>query len=148
MNVAGEDNAWLVYLAAFIALLSLVLVGFKLLGSGGRGSRDVILLVGPCGAGKTALFHRLRDGPTKLTTVTSMKETMEKITLFDDENVNIHLCDFPGHDRMRSQVGQFFPIAKKIVFVVDATSDALLIRKAAEFLYDIFTHPKINDAGV
>jgi signal recognition particle receptor subunit beta len=34
----------------------------------------------------------------------------------------------------------------KIIFVVDASDQrAGTLRKAAEYLHDIFTHPKIND---
>ncbi|OQR97523.1 hypothetical protein ACHHYP_10754 [Achlya hypogyna] len=153
MDFLPDDASFAMYGAAAGAALVLFFVLLKLCsgGSGIRSSkRDIVLLVGPCGAGKTALFHRLRDGPTKVTTVTSMKETMEKFPLFDEENATFNICDFPGHERMRSQAGQFYPIAKKIIFVVDSTTanDAGHIRKAAEFLYDIFTHPKVNDAGV
>ncbi|KDO34706.1 hypothetical protein SPRG_00769 [Saprolegnia parasitica CBS 223.65] len=153
MDFITEDTSFAAYGAAAAAILILLFVLLKLCGGGaglGGSGRDVVLLVGPCGAGKTALFHRLRNGPTKVETVTSMKETMETFPLFDEENATISICDFPGHERMRSTATQFYPIAKKIIFVVDATTanDASHIRKAAEFLYDIFTHPKINDAGV
>ncbi|CAK4406921.1 unnamed protein product [Aphanomyces euteiches] len=153
--MSGEDeerSLYAVYAVAGVVLLLLVAFIIKLAasGSGPRGKRDVILLLGPCGSGKTALFHRLRDGAVSVETVTSMKETMETFPLHDEETANVSVLDFPGHERLRSQAPQFYPIAKKIVFIVDATtvSDPLQVRKAAEFLFDIFTHPKLNDNGI
>ncbi|RHY30306.1 hypothetical protein DYB32_004428 [Aphanomyces invadans] len=63
-----------------------------------------------------------------------MKETLETFPLFDEEAATVSVLDFPGHERLRSQVSQFYPIAKKLVFVVDATTvgDAAQVRKAAE----------------
>ncbi|ETV73156.1 hypothetical protein H257_11974 [Aphanomyces astaci] len=147
-----ERNLYVVYVVAGAVLVLLLAFIIKLAasGSGPGGKRDVILLLGPCGGGKTALFHRLRDGPTKVDTVTSMKETLETFPLFDEDAATVSVLDFPGHERLRSQVSQFYPIAKKLVFVVDATTigDAAQVRKAAEFLYDIFVHPKLHDNGI
>lgn len=43
----------------------------KLLVGGSKG--NVVLLVGPCDAGKTTLFHQLAEGSTHLGTVASMQ---------------------------------------------------------------------------
>ena len=43
----------------------------QLLGGSRRG--NLVLLVGPCDAGKTTLFHQLTDGSTHLGTVASMQ---------------------------------------------------------------------------
>jgi signal recognition particle receptor subunit beta len=135
----NDYNLNVIYGLAFGFFVLLIVFIFKIAvySSGiGSGKRDVILLIGPCGGGKTALFHRLRNGrDLQIDTVTSMKETLETFPLYDEEATKVTVCDFPGHERLRSQATQFYPIAKKIVFVVDSTicMDTLQLRKAAEY---------------
>eukprot|EP00270_Netrium_digitus_P002861 TRINITY_DN13227_c0_g1_i8.p1 TRINITY_DN13227_c0_g1~~TRINITY_DN13227_c0_g1_i8.p1 ORF type:complete len:134 (+),score=18.56 TRINITY_DN13227_c0_g1_i8:54-455(+) len=66
LGLAVAISALLVVLAALFTFLA---VSFALRGS----KRDAIVLLGPCGAGKTALYFQLRDGSTHEGTVSSME---------------------------------------------------------------------------
>jgi hypothetical protein len=70
--------------------------------------KKMTLLLGARGAGKTALFHQLRDGRF-VDTVTSMEELEGKFAVhpnFNTINFGAHLTviDYPGHERLRSYV--------------------------------------------
>ncbi|RLN20763.1 hypothetical protein BBJ28_00012715 [Nothophytophthora sp. Chile5] len=106
------------------------------------------LLLGPRHAGKTQFFHAIRDGEY-VDTVSSMKEQTFRFMVHPKYNpakfdAELTVVDYPGHERLRSRVPDFYPVAGCIVFFVDA-SDAPSFRKAAEFLYDIFANKKVND---
>ena len=57
----------------------------KLWASGPKG--NAVLLVGPCDAGKTTLFHQLRDGSTHAGTVASMQENVADGVLASEQVV-------------------------------------------------------------
>ena len=64
-----------------------------------------VLLLGPCNAGKTVMFHKLTAG-TFPDTVTSMKEATRSGNLYSEEGdasvrKPVTLIDFPGHQRLR-----------------------------------------------
>ncbi|KAH7488279.1 hypothetical protein PRIC1_007605 [Phytophthora ramorum] len=110
--------------------------------------RKMALLLGPRHAGKTSFFHLIRDGQ-HADTVSSMKEQTFRFMVHpkynpDKFDAELTVVDYPGHERLRSRVGDFFPVAGCIAFFVDA-SDLSSFRKAAEFLYDIFANKKVND---
>lgn len=44
-----------------------------------------MLIVGPCDAGKTTLFHQLRDGSTLNGTVASMQENTDEFVLSSEK---------------------------------------------------------------
>jgi signal recognition particle receptor subunit beta len=80
--------------------------------------RKMTLLLGPRGAGKTALFHQLRDGRF-IETVTSMEELEGKFAVhgnFNTINFGAHLTviDYPGHERLRSYVPTCVTITPRI----------------------------------
>ena len=50
------------------------------------------------------------------------------------------LIDYPGHGRLRLQVGDHIASAPCVIFVVDATdTSASTVQQAAEYLYMLFT---------
>jgi signal recognition particle receptor subunit beta len=75
----------------------------------GSPSGPVILIAGPPGAGKTALFLRLRDGPAA--TVAAGPGPRRRA---------VHLVDAPGHPRLRALSASHAPGAAALIFVVDA----------------------------
>lgn len=136
---------------AVCLLLLLLLLSLLLLGSSGgaasqqragrqksRGKPTHIVLVGPCGAGKTSLYHQLLFGAVP-ETVTSMEES-EGV----DKERGFTLVDFPGHERLRDEWFKRYLYTGKVagvVFVVDAADfSAAAVRGAAEFLYNLLTH--------
>ncbi|KAJ0406101.1 hypothetical protein P43SY_008352 [Pythium insidiosum] len=157
-DMFGRIYGYPAHLVVLLAVLSVVYVGLVLnfclhmrsLGVTITGNKKrMTLLLGARGAGKTALFHQLRDGRF-VETVTSMKELEGKFAVhptFNTINFGAHLTviDFPGHERQRSRVADFYPVTGCVVFLVDAADPSF--RKAAEFLYDIFSNAKFNDVA-
>lgn len=67
-----------------------------------------VLVLGPRNAGKTQLFHAVRDGEI-VPTVSSMKELSSTFPVHPKYNVDrftaeLNVVDFPGHERLRSYV--------------------------------------------
>jgi len=132
-----------VFFASFavVALLSLVVLFLLLVKIFRKSSakNNTILLIGNSNAGKTLLFLQLRDN-TPRNTVTSMKENDDTFLVENDEGQRpgaVHVVDIPGHERLRHKLRDYLPIAKGIVFVVDAAEFLAESRPVAEFLYDV-----------
>merc|ERR1719311_1005978 len=72
-----------------------------------RSRGNAALLLGQCGAGKTALFFQLRDR-VEGQSVSSLKLTRDKLQIKTGEGEEdvlgpIEVVDFPGHQRLRGQ---------------------------------------------
>nr|QXF29031.1 SRb [Vischeria sp. CAUP Q 202] len=117
---------------------------------GARKNANTIILLGTCGAGKTALFYKiLHDAVPE--TVTSMRESVEGGTLVSEDNgrsVSFRLMDFPGHERLRVDWRKLLieGALKGVIYVVDAAEfGAQAVRPAAEFLYDVLTEEAMDE---
>lgn len=95
-------------------------------------------MVGECGAGKTALLHRLVDGAS-VKSVTSMKETDVASWRIGESGPVRRLVDLPGHGRLAYLQAQFMPLAGVVVLVVDSVTVLRNMRPVAERLYDVAT---------
>eukprot|EP00607_Mallomonas_marina_P009604 CAMPEP_0182421446 /NCGR_PEP_ID=MMETSP1167-20130531/6860_1 /TAXON_ID=2988 /ORGANISM="Mallomonas Sp, Strain CCMP3275" /LENGTH=234 /DNA_ID=CAMNT_0024598617 /DNA_START=142 /DNA_END=846 /DNA_ORIENTATION=+ len=132
-----------VIITAIIGVIIVVLIIRGNSGKKGTKSRDTVLLLGPCGGGKTLMAHRLCIGEVP-DTITSMKPATLQYSA-EGGGKTLPVIDFPGHPRLRSQLSDTLRRAKKIVFVVDASNVQSQVREAAEYLYDIFTNPIMDD---
>lgn len=70
--------------------------------------KKMVLVLGPKNAGKTMLFHALREG-RGVETVSSMKELEATFAIHPALNpskfdAKLNIVDFPGHERLRSYV--------------------------------------------
>lgn len=101
-----------------------------------------ILLVGPCGAGKTVLYLQLKEGSALNGTVTSMDENegMFKPKAEGFGNA-MHFVDLPGHPRLKHKLEAYIRAAAGIVFVLDATDFLPRTKDIAEQLYELLSHP-------
>lgn len=139
--------AWLAILATVYAVLQL-LQGFA---SGvvqkQRIRGRMALLVGQCGAGKTALFFRLRDR-VEVQSVSSLKplrETLQIQTGEEGETLGpLELVDYPGHLRLRGKLVELLKEARCIIYVVDS-EDKQKLKDVAEHLYELFTQPEVTE---
>lgn len=106
--------AHMVILAVVLSIVYIVLVvrfilhmrGLNVTWSGTK--RNTVLIVGPRNAGKTQLFHAVRDGEV-VETVSSMKELSATFPIHPKHNpakfdAQLNVVDFPGHERLRSYV--------------------------------------------
>eukprot|EP00983_Pelagomonas_calceolata_P094524 1157899-Pelagomonas_calceolata.AAC.3 len=117
-----------------VAVFFLLLV-LRALSRPSKSTLPPVLLVGPCGAGKTALFFALRDASLHNGTVASMQENEGMVQLQGEKGSKkgqARLLDVPGHERLRHKLEQHLSDACAVVFVVDAT--------------DITPHKHLSDA--
>ena len=63
-----------------------------------------MVILGPCGAGKTVLMHKLCTGEAPLTT-TTMKAGNQMYAKTGSEPIQV--VDYPGHAKLRSQLAEF-----------------------------------------
>ncbi|GJP42952.1 hypothetical protein CLOM_g2472 [Closterium sp. NIES-68] len=146
LNVRVETALLLSTIGVLLASL-IFLLAVRLAFAGPR--FNTIVLLGLCGAGKTSLWYKLRDGSTHGGTVTSMAVNDDKFPLHAELSKNprarpVHLVDAPGHPRLRSLAGPFLSRACGIVFVVDALDFTLNIRPNAEFLYELLSSAAVQ----
>ena len=126
---------------ALYALLVRVLFGAgRREGSASSGS---VLLLGICGAGKTALFQTLRSGSPYLTTVTSMEANDATFSVEGKTRTSgvvsrrLRVVDLPGHPRLVDKIETHIANARSAVFLVDAVDFASRRRETAERLRDV-----------
>ncbi|KAF8212054.1 signal recognition particle receptor beta subunit-domain-containing protein [Mycena galopus ATCC 62051] len=100
-----------------------------------RSKGNLILLVGPPDAGKTAILSALVYSQT-LPTHTSL-QTNTSTVLLPEVKKTLTVVDIPGHPRIRDQVGEYIGDAKAIVFVVDASTVSRNGPAVAEHLHII-----------
>jgi len=117
---------------------------------GGRSAKgpkaSAVLLTGPPNAGKTALFLTLKDGKVHTGTTTSMQPNEADFTAvkYDDESAPaLHYIDYPGDASLGYRLPDYYPVAKVIVFLIDANDKKSIEREAAEAMYRILTSPEI-----
>ena len=124
---------------ALFALL--VRVAFGDARRGGGHSNGSVLLLGVCGAGKTALFQTLRSGSPYLTTVTSMEANDATILMEGKTRKSgvvakkLRVVDLPGHPRLGGLLETHVRSARSAVFVIDAVDFASRRREIAERLF-------------
>lgn len=110
-----------------------------------RSRGQALLILGQSGAGKTALFHRLRDGVT-VETVPSLKMSRDAMKLETGSEGDalgpVDVIDYPGHHRLRIKGHGLLDEARCIVYLIDS-EDKPKMKDAAEHIYELLTHPDI-----
>ena len=118
---------------------------------------DTVALIGPCGAGKTRLFHALcysqgnphQGGPAVVSTVTSMKASAGYVSVTDrdndsadgnDGNEAVRLIDYPGHPSLRPKMAPVVSASTRIVVAVDSTRP---VADGAALLHSILTDSNV-----
>lgn len=159
----GLPSASLVCPAVAVAILFLLFLS-KLGGGSGVGSgsskkrKGVVLFLGPCGSGKTAMCYRLSHGTNPaaapiVPTTTSMEacrypcsgSTINQLGGRSGASSALaSLVDYPGHERLRGGVGEELRGADRVVFMLDGSCLAAQVAAGAELLYDILTDPSIE----
>jgi len=133
---------WLVILTVGWMVLQLLQGATKGVLTKSRARGNVTLILGQCGAGKTALFFRLRD-QAEVSSVSSLKPLRDKLQVQELESMGpVEVVDCPGHQRMRGRASEFLKEARCIVYVVDS-EDKQKLKDVAEHLYELMTNPEI-----
>ena len=109
--------------------------------------RDLVLIVGPCGSGKTVLTYQLECGHL-VQSVTSMEPHTVQVRCGSNNASFLSIVDFPGHPRLRSRLcTEYLSRAKKVVLVVDSAASLSKFREAAEILYDMLIDSSFENNG-
>ncbi|KAJ2335634.1 hypothetical protein GGI00_001259 [Coemansia sp. RSA 2681] len=113
------------------------------LSSAQKKRNNAIVIVGPMGAGKTALWTRLRfpNSKDQPETQTSMSVNAAEVHINES---NAYLVDIPGHQKYRLDRDSYLPMARGIIFVVDSTRAADTVRPTAELIYDVLANNKVQ----
>ncbi|KAF8821568.1 signal recognition particle receptor beta subunit protein [Cardiosporidium cionae] len=128
-----------------ISVLIAILLAFYFLSSHAKWKPtkgDLVLLLGQCGSGKTAIFLQLRNGHIR-ETVSSLIENKDGIKLLETESKPVEVVDYPGHLRLQYGIYNLIPKSRCIIYLVDAT-DKSSIKPTAEHLYDLFTSSQLR----
>eukprot|EP00033_Pygsuia_biforma_P001730 GCRY01001937.1.p1 GENE.GCRY01001937.1~~GCRY01001937.1.p1 ORF type:complete len:290 (+),score=52.99 GCRY01001937.1:104-871(+) len=103
-----------------------------------------LLLLGPSGSGKSALFLMLKNGEQRETHM-SMKCNSEKFSIHGaEEGSPITVVDIPGHERLRFHFNDLVKTARCLVFLCDSADFTKNITATSDYLYDVLTHPIVN----
>ncbi|KAK9839744.1 hypothetical protein WJX84_007040 [Apatococcus fuscideae] len=118
-----------------VLLLLLTLVRSWLKGPKGKS----VLILGPCGSGKTTLFLQLRDSSIHQGTVASMQENVDTIPiqLPNGSSKLVQLVDVPGHPRVRGKFRTYLDKTRGIIYIVDAVDFTPHKTATAEQLYEV-----------
>jgi len=126
-----------IIVALFVILLTVVFLWRRK----ARRGRSV-LLVGPCDAGKTALFSKIVGGETVRTVTSVMPNELDFLP--SGGKAPLSVKDLPGHDRVQIKFwDDHKSSARGIVCVVDAAAGSKGIREAADVLYRVLTDPSV-----
>lgn len=60
----------------------------------------------------------------------------------------LHVVDIPGHERLRSTIRHYLPVAATILFFVDSVDIASTLSDNAEYMYDILTNKHVVNRQV
>lgn len=133
-------------LAALISVLVIVFTALLLTRcTFGRKKRDVLLICGPSGAGKTAMFYGIQTPGTLVDTVTSMQENVGQMkwNTPKDGASTITLVDLPGSPSLRFLLQKYAARCQGVLFVIDSVDFLPNVTLAAEHLLDILLLPDI-----
>ena len=133
-------------LILFTILIGALLIGVLLFGKrGGGGARggNKLLLFGPMGAGKTALYHQLRYGRA-VPTLTSMQKSDATFVFHAERAASprpaaVHVVDMPGTGRLRSQLLAEAAASSVLCCMVDATKLSTHAKEAAGMIFDVLS---------
>ncbi|CAM9182871.1 unnamed protein product [Laminaria digitata] len=152
LSEIGLPSASVVCAALAVAILAFAFVRKVAVDAGGGGGgalakkrKGVVLFLGPCGSGKTAVCYRLSHDQA-VPTVTSMQACKyDGSRLIEGRgSPPVSLVDYPGHERLRGGVGEELRSADRVVFVLDGSCLVAQIAAGAELLFDILTDPSLE----
>ena len=106
-----------------------------------------MLILGPSGAGKTALFHRLTEGAVP-GTVTSLEANRAEGWPVPGAGRAVRLVAWPGHPKLRAGLAALLPSAAGVVFLVDGTDFNPHLRVTAELFAEAVGHRALAGARV
>eukprot|EP00465_Bigelowiella_longifila_P000196 CAMPEP_0185280466 /NCGR_PEP_ID=MMETSP1359-20130426/66141_1 /TAXON_ID=552665 /ORGANISM="Bigelowiella longifila, Strain CCMP242" /LENGTH=230 /DNA_ID=CAMNT_0027875721 /DNA_START=143 /DNA_END=835 /DNA_ORIENTATION=+ len=129
-----------------LVLLLVVTAMFMILKSGGvvSSKRDSILIVGPMGSGKTALFYRLVLGEKRDSPMTVTSQAPNEDTFCPGEGGGkLGLVDLPGHDSQWPAALERVQDAVGVIFLIDSSKPQINV--AGQKLFDLLCDPSVKN---
>lgn len=127
------------------ALIMLFVIYLSTRAKSGRGHKLVIC--GPVGGGKSAIYHQLRFGRVVPTVSSMMAASATFVPIVDAEGNRegkaAEIVDVPGSGRLRVQLLEEAANASALLCVVDGTQIAQQAREAAGMLFEVLSHDSI-----
>jgi len=113
-----------------------------------RAAKGAVLLCGPPGGGKTALFHRLAFDRA-VDTVPSMEYSAVFTSLAGAPAgaAPVKLMDYPGAPQLRASLLRSARQCSGVVVLVDAAGAPAHLQAAADVLFDLLTDPAVARAA-
>lgn len=148
-----------ILLALVCVLIGTVFLVFQALGSftsnNKRHSQPTIIIAGPQGAGKTALYTLLTNGKAVETVTSQQQNVYNSFSIpFDSDTdaTHITLIDIPGHPKLFQRFDQTIAThsnIKGILFVVDAADCTPKgLEKMAQYLFRVLLRTEQRDGGI
>ncbi|KAJ1733203.1 hypothetical protein LPJ61_001678 [Coemansia biformis] len=122
-------------------------IGLTNLGTAAARKSKSVVLTGPMGAGKTALWCYLRFSDTSATQAVPRTQTSMAVNTSEARigEANVYLVDVPGHQKYRFDRDAQLAAASAVVFVVDSVQAARDVRLTAEALYDVLASDGLQE---
>ncbi|KAJ2349802.1 hypothetical protein IWW50_006384 [Coemansia erecta] len=110
-------------------------------------NKNTVIIAGPMGTGKTALWCHLRFTATSATRAVPRTQTSMAINAAHThvDGSRAYLVDVPGHQKFRFDRDTQLAAARAVVFVVDSVEAARDIRPTAETLYDVLANRHVQE---
>eukprot|EP01024_Parvocaulis_polyphysoides_P038751 TRINITY_DN34934_c0_g2_i1.p2 TRINITY_DN34934_c0_g2~~TRINITY_DN34934_c0_g2_i1.p2 ORF type:complete len:260 (+),score=30.45 TRINITY_DN34934_c0_g2_i1:59-838(+) len=154
LPASAQGSQSIVVIGIIAVVLSVVIGVLLYVTLFGKSKGKTVLIAGPCDAGKTALFFRLKFGELNNGFVTSMEENVDIVSVsVDTKNATqkmVQIIDTPGHPRLRYKFGQFTSAGgvRGVIYMIDSLTFLQEIRPTAEQLYDVLTDPVVYRARI
>jgi small GTP-binding protein len=123
-------------------ILSLLIPVLYIFRSSKKSSSRKLVIFGPVGGGKSAIYHRLRFGRV-VPTVSSMTVTSATFVPNGLEGKPMHIVDVPGSGRLRAQLLEQVSDASALLCVLDGTQLSVQAREAAGVLFEVLSHEPV-----
>jgi len=138
----------------FVVLICTVIIGITWLLLKDRpatSKKRSILLVGPSGAGKTAIFHQLTFPGTEAVGFLPSVHVNTGEALLDSPKKPVRMVpvvDLPGYRKLWHHMDQHLGSAACVVFVLDASNFLPVVTEIADLLMEVLGRPEIARKGV
>ncbi|KAJ2712137.1 hypothetical protein H4R19_002909 [Coemansia spiralis] len=122
-------------------------IGLTNLGVAAARKSKAVVIAGPMGAGKTALWCYLRFPETSATQAVPRTQTSMAVNASEAQvaGASVYLVDVPGHQKYRADRDAQLAAASAVLFVVDSVEAARDVRPAAEALYAVLASGGLQD---
>lgn len=134
-NVLTHNKNELLWLSLWTTLI--LLITYTILKKLFHKKEDKVLIIGPCGSGKTALFHRLIYN-SYYHTFTSMQINQHEYINNSKKGKKLILIDIPGHRFLSKKIDGYLKETSGVIYMIDASDFIDHIKEITEQIMQVF----------